>query len=264
MSLLIITAAIEIKTDDIYILKIKDTNVRLNQYLDSLNYAINEYKTVETIIFCDNSNYLHDYRMLIEKAKLKGKNLEVLSFSGDIKSVINQGKGYGEGEILSYIFKNSKYIHNFESFYKLTGRLTVKNFDKINSYKNNENTFIYYSKDMYGIEDSLVSTVFYKANKNTYMDYFINAYKDVKDSEMKFLEVVFCQIIKNYAITCRSFNTFPVISGYSGSTGLKYDQSNKKILLENILNLLGLHNTKTNFFKQLLYKTIFFIKKGKK
>ncbi len=260
MSLLIITGTIEIKNDDIFNLTIKDTATRLIQYLNALEYAICEYKTVDTIIFCDNSNYLYDYTELIDRAKQKNKNLEVLSFLGNMKSVIENGKGYGEGEIMRYIFENSKYIHRYKSFFKLTGRLIVKNFDKINSSKKIGSRFIYYPKEMYGRKNSLVSTVFYKIDKSTYLDFFIEAYREVKDSKMEYLEVVFCKIIKKNSITCKSFHIFPDISGYSGSTGLKYDLSRKKILIENIINLLGLHNIKPNLFKSLLYKIIFFLK----
>ncbi len=40
-------------------------------------------------------------------------------------------KGYGEGEIISYALNNSKYLKNSESFYKLTGGLTVENINDV-------------------------------------------------------------------------------------------------------------------------------------
>lgn len=260
MSLLIITATIEVKGNDVFSLTIKDTDVRLKQYLNALSYAIDEYKTVTTIIFCDNSNYKYDYNELYKQAKLKGKKLEVLNFSGDIQSVLNQGKGYGEGEILSFIFKNSKYVYNYESFYKLTGRLIIKNFDIINRSVNNANNFIYYSNKIFGTEHSWVSTIFYKANIKTYKEYLINVYTEVDDYNMRYLEMVFCKALSDNYIRSRSFNIFPKISGYSGSSGLLYDLSFKKLFLENLFNFVGLHDMDYSKHKELLCNIIGFAK----
>lgn len=259
MSLLIITAAIEIRRNDIYSLNIKDTDVRLQQYLDALTYALKNYKNISAVIFCDNTNYIYDYSDVNKLAEENNKKLEILSFLGDVQSVVDCGKGYGEGEILQYIFKNSELLCKYESFCKLTGRLIVKNFNEINLH-NGDNRFIYHSGKMYGTEYSYVSTVFYKINRNTYLKYFINAHQNVKDMEKKYLEVIFFQVLINNSIESRSFNTFPVISGYSGSTGDQYDLSDIKLFMEKTFNFLGLHNVQSNTFKNMIINCITFVK----
>lgn len=261
MSLLIVTSAIDIKRDDIFSLNIKDTEVRLNQYIEALKFAINHYKTIDAIIFCDNTHYEYDFSDLIELAKKNNKKLEVLSFLGDVQSVVDYGKGFGEGEILKHVLSNSKIVNRYDSFYKLTGRLIIKNFDEINLKTYDQNNFVFYSKDMYGTKYSFVSTVFYKVNISIYLESFIDAYKQVNDVKEKYLEVVFYDVIVNKKIKCKSFKVFPEISGYSGSTGIRYDLSKAQLFLENKVNLLGMHNVKSNWFKIMFFKSYYFLKK---
>ena len=45
--------------------------------------------------------------------------------------MLEQGKGYGEGEIIEYALKNSAFLHSEREFIKLTGRITIENLDAI-------------------------------------------------------------------------------------------------------------------------------------
>jgi len=261
MELLIISAAIDISDSNVPYTALTDTDIRLKQYLQSLEFAIENYEYIETIIFCDNTNYNYDYSDIVDKAHKKNKNLEVLKFQGDKEKVSVQGKGYGEGEIINYIFNNSIYIHNYDSFYKITGRLYVKNFNDIIKKSKGKSHFAFYPKEIYGTSDDIISTVFYKISKDLYTDKLLYAYKLVNDTEGNYLEKVFYKILQNHNI--KSFKCFPNISGVSGSTGGAYDLSSTKMYIERIFNYLGVHDIKKNIWKQCIGKAVSVLRSNK-
>ena len=130
-TVLIITAAIDIRGNIPEQTFLRQTAIRLNQYLDSLKYAIRNYHTVGKIVFAENTGFNYNYQEIYDLAAVCKKEIEILVFRGTIEKIILQGKGYGEGEILQYLLNNSRLIKNAVSFIKLTGRLTVTNFDQV-------------------------------------------------------------------------------------------------------------------------------------
>lgn len=130
MNTLLITGCIDV-SNNIKYLKIKNKNDRLNQYLETIRWAIEE-TNFNNIIFCENSNYEYDFDSYVSKLKnINKKNFEYLTFKGDTKNTDKHGKGYGEGEIVKYAYNNSKFLKDSDYFYKLTGRLKIKNINKI-------------------------------------------------------------------------------------------------------------------------------------
>ena len=57
MNVLILTAAINIENKNIPNTVLTDTQARLQQYISSIEFAVDNYKTISTIIFCDNIYY---------------------------------------------------------------------------------------------------------------------------------------------------------------------------------------------------------------
>ena len=256
MNVLILTAAINIENKNIPNTVLTDTQGRLQQYISSIEFAVDNYKTISTIIFCDNTNYNFDYTPIISYAKKKGKVLEVLLFEGNKNEIERKGKGYGEGEIINYILNNSLYIHNYTSFYKLTGRLFVKNFDEVERTSKKDICFITYHQELTRTKD-LVSTVFYKVNIIFYKKYLLNSYQNVNDIEGKYLEMVFFENLKNQQeVEITSFKTMPIISGISGSTSLPYDLSKLNIIKEYIFNNLGIYDLRKSRLTKKFLKFI--------
>jgi hypothetical protein len=68
---LLITGSIDLKQVQTPSTVIRDTGKRLKQYLDAIEYAIDHYTEVETIIFCENTNFDFNYTPLREKAEKK-------------------------------------------------------------------------------------------------------------------------------------------------------------------------------------------------
>jgi hypothetical protein len=100
--------------------KMSDPEERLFQYLCSLVSWI-QFSNISPIIFCENTGYHYDYSEIIQMAKNFNKHLEILLFVGNNESY-KYGKGWGEGKIIEYAFKNSKVLHQQNRFYKITGQ----------------------------------------------------------------------------------------------------------------------------------------------
>ena len=254
---LLLTASINPgKTPDV---AIKDPQERLFEYIISLLAWI-ELTNIEKIVFCENTACQYNFNQIIELAKKKGKSLEILIFNGNTKSQ-KYGKGYGEGEIIKYALKYSKHLSYQTSFYKMTGRLFVKNFNEIQiDHQHYQNVFQYpafsHSVDPFidmshktpenltehirytirflyvflgrgkgrGPHDYTkhVTTSFYKSNVNFYKENLINSYKRVDEKKSYILEHIFYE-----DIISKDFNLFlkPLnIIGRSGSTGGIYNE----------------------------------------
>ncbi len=224
---LIVTGTIK-PDKNIFSLKLIDKNERLKQYIDSIEFYILNTK-IKNIVFCDNSNvYSQEINELIELARKHKKNFEYLYFEGNVEKAKEKGKGYGEGEIINYVFNNSKLIENINTIIKVTGRLKVRNlnlFLKFNRKNINYfNTFVGYRCD----------TRFYIINKEDYLNFFGDAYEFVNDKENHWLEFEFKDRILKNSFKYKSFKVLPDIDGYSGSTGEKYKESNLEYNIKKI------------------------------
>jgi len=239
---LLITGAIDIRELNVPLTKIIDVNERLLQYTYSIEYAITHYESIAEIVFCENTDFMFDYSPLKKKAADYGKKLEILSFKGDYLNIQRKGKGFGEGEIIKYALNKSKLLRQCDCFYKLTGRLIIKNMDKILAATSQKSSFIYYPKTIYKISKDHIETYFYKVDKDLYIKKLINAYQEVDEIHFQYLEHVFHERLSKTGF--RSFNTLPLISGFSGTSGDAYEPVTKYRLMENINFFIGVHNLK--------------------
>jgi len=107
----------------------KNKEDRLNDYIKALQGWINNSQ-VKKIVFCENSNS--------DLTRLKNlcldlpaeKSIEFLSFDGLIDPP-ERGIGFGEMLIIEYAFKNSKLLSTADFVIKVTGRLYVRNINKL-------------------------------------------------------------------------------------------------------------------------------------
>lgn len=227
---LIITGAINIANNVPYSTTIIDTKTRLEQYLYSLKYAIKKYKTVDKIIFVENTGYEYNYSDLFELADEFNKQIEVLTFKGTLEEIANKGKGYGEGEMIKYTYANSRLMALSSSFVKLTGRLIIENFDNImRGTDDNSNYFMlpFVTKIR---KSRSVPTVFYKVNKEFYRIHLLDVYKNVNDNNKIKLEHIFFNTVPPGSI--RYFNYYPVIRGQSGTSGIPYNNISQLDLIK--------------------------------
>jgi len=239
---LLLTGAIDIKGYTIPSTAITDTNERLSQYLTSIDFAITHYQLITDIVFCENTGFNFNYTPLKEKAIANGKNLEIISFNGDYSQIEQKGKGFGEGEIIKHALNTSKILAECNTFFKLTGRLIVKNMDRIVATTRSENSFIFHPKTIYRMPVDHVETFFYKVDKTKYTKYLIDAYEEVDESHHRYLEHIFYERLYNFDL--QSFKLAPQISGISGTSGDSYISGTKATILEKINYFIGVHNLK--------------------
>lgn len=242
--ILLITGCI--KPFNVEYLALTDEKIRLKEYINSIKYAICNSK-FDSIVFCENSNYAYDYNELFILAKEYNKQLEILSFLGNASEQQKHGKGYGEGEIIDYIIRNSQLIKKEEFFCKITGRLIVENFNKI--IKNNNKCIFnrnYYTK-------ASVDTRLYCCSMEIYERYFRDAYKRVDDASGRYMEVVFFDILNANHINYSCFSRRVAFKGVSGSSGIEYGKEPLwyKIVLD-IVSIMNIFNS--DLIQKLLIK----------
>ena len=217
---------------------------RLEQYIQSIKFYILKSNFKE-IVFCENSNYIYeDVDKLIDLAMNAGKSFEWLSFKGDSKKTAEQGKGYGEGEIVEYALKNSKLLHRCEYFTKITGRLIVSNINQILSLTKFK---IFMNRDIYRRRG--IDTRLYIVQKKTYIKYFLLLYKNVDDNNEenpRALEDVFYIKALKLKDEWINLSRYPKFIGISGGNGRNYTAESK--IKINMFNFLCKHGVFNSFF----------------
>ena len=229
---LIITGTI-VPNDNIYCLNLKNSEERLRQYLNSLEFYINNSQ-LNNIVFCDNSNtFVKKIASLEKLARKQNKNFEYLFFQGNQENILKKGKGYGEGEIIEYVLEHSNLIKRSTVLVKVTGRLIVKNINLI--------LFLIHKNQNYFdvVKTKVCDTRFYIVSKEMYNHFFVQAYKRVDDKKNIWIEHIFKKIILDNNLSFKLFPIQPNIIGISGSTGKKYRNYSKlkyyaKLILQKI------------------------------
>lgn len=217
-------------------LVLKNEEERLRQYQEALLFLI-QSKAFSKIIFCENSGYGTDrFQIMHEVAVRSGISLELLSFMGNTEEVLKHGKGYGEGEIMEYVFRNSRLLDMEPYFVKLTGRLKVINIkdicEKINPkicYFNIPNRTIrdYYDTKLYAMPTDIFNR------------YFRNVYDRVWDDQGIYLEKVYTEILSEEKLKVKNFARYPRVVGISGSSGLDYGFTEWKCRIRDVISLFG-------------------------
>ena len=233
MSVLIITSTVNVNSN---LTVLVNPKIRLEQYVESILFYLNS-KKIDKIIICDNS--LFDYSNVEVICKLAVKNnkiIEFLNFKGSTIKIQELGKGYGEGEIMSFIFINSKLIKQEEfSFLKVTGRLKLLNIDSILEFcKPNINYFQPTSLNPF-IKSNKTDTRFYQCTKLVFNEFFEDSYQNVNDVEGVYLEHIYYNKLIDEKIRFENFKILPYFIGVSGSTGESYKISDIKFLRNRFL-----------------------------
>jgi hypothetical protein len=230
---------------------ISDDSVTLKSAQDRIHFTLEAIKRwlevapKSKIVICDNSNY--DFSELLRQY-FPNENIECLSFSGDKKAVITNGKGYGEGEIIEYAIRKSRYILEADCFTKSTARLWVENYQYFLQKWNGKCILKPVFKNSFSLkptEISYIDTRFYMISLDLYREYFERAHQSINRElpdgiEEIFLKIVFSQNLKNIFS-----QKYPQIYGVSGASGQYYRNSVKKNIKENLR--LFLHRKNAGF-----------------
>lgn len=237
---------------------LKDQNIRIELTI----HAINEWLKINSslkIVVCDGSGINFSARL---QKEFPLAQIEFIHFKNNYKLVKVYGKGYGEGQIVEYALKKSKYLRDSSFFAKCTAKLVVKNFMEVMEQWNG--TFIFDAKfinvgiirNLLGLVSVsrinliLVDTRFYIVDKKKYLKFFSKSHLDVRDSKRYILEHAFRDVILSRNI--RNFMlSFPfVIDGVSGTSGKSYRKNNLFSYLKKCLHrqIIRKHPLYKNFF----------------
>jgi hypothetical protein len=228
---------------------ISNPDERLSQYIGFLMRWIKE-SNFDRLIFCENSNYPYDYNSLIEEAKTWKKELEILVFDGN-NGAQKHGKGYGEGETLKYAIEHSRFLIDADSFYKATGRVFVKNINKLLTRDNaKDNIFLRYDWSYHAVD-----TRFFKSNVAFFKSTLMNEYLEVDDVHGSFLEYIYWNRLKKLDLP--RFYEFPEIIGVSATHNVPYTLTKAMLFRNNVSMKIGLFNVHESLF----YNTMILIDK---
>lgn len=223
---------------------LSDPEERKNQYIDSLIFFITQ-TAFRKIIICDNSGFNY-FSSLVELATEHHKELELLSFKGDQELVAQQGKGYGEGEIMKYVLQNSALIKKVKGFFKVTGRLKLVNSDQLLRQCNEQqNYFIPVSllRPRFMVPKAAracVDVCVYYVTVDFFQQILLDAYKEVRDDQTCFLEHAYHDALLKSGASVKCFPVAPEIIGMSGSNGwMLKERSYLKKKLIGFISLLG-------------------------
>jgi hypothetical protein len=211
---LVMTATFQ--ADATPILVVRNERERMLHYLCAL-VAWSRTRRVQRIIFVENSNTGFDFSGVIRFLEAAGKDVEVLVFDGNSEAA-TFGKGYAEGRILEHTFQTSRLLRATTSFYKVTGRLFVKNFDAVSDATAAPDAFrMRPAKD--GHAPKTVTT-FFKCRRDLFEARLLDAYTQVTDEEGHRIEQAYFHRLTD--LDMRDFPLKPVMVGQQGSTGKMY------------------------------------------
>ncbi|MBD5546140.1 MAG: hypothetical protein HDQ97_01840 [Lachnospiraceae bacterium] len=222
-------------------LVLRDEEERLRQYEESL-CSIIDSKAFSGIVFCENSSYgTEKLSHLVDVAGHKAIRLELLSFQGNIEKSCIHGKGYGEGEIMDYVFSHSEIASREPYFVKITGRLKVDNIEDIAAHLNQEKTYFNIPNRT---RRDLYDTRIYGMPVEQFKRMFLNVYEQVMDEQGIFLERVYTQVIQENRIKVTNFPRYPRIVGVSGSGGSVYSYTEWKCRVKDLFSRMNLYKVK--------------------
>lgn len=237
---LIITGSIAPAVDDSQLV-VKDQVQRLQQYMDSITFLL-QSKAFHKVVFGESSHYPKEsLEQLFKIAEENDVQFEYLTFSGNAGKVRLQGKGYGEGEIMDYVFTHSELIKGEADFMKITGRLKVDNI--LDIVKRCKPGHLYFNIPNRTIREWYDTRV-YAMPAELFTQSFQKEYVHVDDEKGKYLEVVYTEQIKNKQLKVKNFPRYPRIVGKSGSTGAQYVYTEWKCKIKDIFSIFQCYKVK--------------------
>lgn len=196
-----------------------DLEYRIQCYEHSISQYIINTK-FNPIIFIENSGYSFDAEKFEKLAESCAKEFEFLHGTICKEEVKEHGKGYGDSLLIYEALTNSRLMKNETYFYKMTGRIFLKNADQIiRSSKKHRNEFISYD----GI--GWVITYLFKANKEDYLRVLADVYLETDYVRLRDMEICFWLRLYHSNLDIGCFQAYPVIEGNMGCTNIPYTKS---------------------------------------
>lgn len=236
MHTLLLTSTVYVNSD---MTVLTDPSTRIRQCVDSILYYLRS-PWLGALIVCDNSGF--DFMAtegLSAAVAASGKRTEFLRFSGDRDKIVEKGKGFGEGQMLEYILRESLLLKEVTgSFFKVTGRLVVENFDTIAGRVKPGKTYFQGVGRNPFVRERKVDTRFYYCNRALFENTLLSTYRQVDDRNGRYLEHEYYRSLRENRTVYSGFGIPPLFSGISGSTGLSYSIGRFKRIYDRWLNFV--------------------------
>ena len=221
--IILLTAAIS--PENVNSLKLTNSDVRYEQYIQSLRFY-SSIKNCKKIIFCEGTGF--------DSSEIKKLFPSVEFLTTDVRKYVTEyGKGYGEMELIRYALINSKMIEDNSLIIKITGRLKVLNISKILHLFSRDKEVEIFSdiKGNLTYSDSRIYAMSYRVTED-----FLFNHQPINERIGIDFEIVLCRyILSNLdSIKWRVLPCEPDILGYSGTTGRAYRAGFIQKFLKNI------------------------------
>lgn len=239
MSGLLLTGTIDTKVFNDTNVVVTNTQERYNQYIETICRYISDSK-FDKIVFVENSGYGFPVDTINNLAKKHKKKFEYMYVHTDKMKTVTLGKSYGEAMLIEYGIVNSKLLKEEKYIYKCTGRVFVNNINYLMEKEKDVNQFLAYNNIGYCF------TLFFKINRQDFLNYYIGMGEECNESEGRAIEyVMYDRTIAN-RINCDRFVSYPDFSGVCGTNGESYGCSTTRLMVKNLLLILGEYSVNPN------------------
>ncbi len=227
MKSILLTGTIDTSVFNNTMTTLSDTQTRLLQYKKAIRWWIKKSR-FDNIVFIENSGYKFDEDYFKKLAKNAGKHFEFIKGEAHIEETLEHGKSYGEIRLITEAIEKSDLLKKCDSFYKCTGRLIIKNINKLlKCAYTSDNVFL-------GVpSDKWVFTWFFSVEKNFYMKYLSDAYKYVYDKNGIYMEHIYYKKIVIEIDKIDTFKMYPNVAGVSAGTNSKYHSNQISLFFKN-------------------------------
>lgn len=226
----LITSAINVSANKT---SLNDADQRLEKTLKSIAYW-RKTPLVSNVIVCDGSGFDLTEHVRMSPSAEQGAPCEFLSFTNDQATVRTLGKGFGEGEIISYALDNSQTLKQSKKFAKCTGKLWLSNFPRCASNFSQRVAFDYGGK----FHPIYLDTRFYLTETDFFRDHLMLAFQRVDENRGYNLEHAYRDALRQFKLSEIVMFPTPRILGTSGSMNTEYVPAPLKSTLRDARSLL--------------------------
>jgi hypothetical protein len=214
----VILLTASIKVGEIVNTKYTNSELRKNDYINSLFYYLN--RTNNKIVFVENTNTdLSEYFFKY----IEDGRLEMLTFEGN-KFNPNLGKSFGEIEIIEFAINNSKILNSCNNILKITGRYQILNINTLNLlFQKYENSLI----GSFFCKLEMMDSRIFLAPRFFYLQCLLEYKHFIDESKQKYFEhalALACfKFLSNPNNIFFEFNHLPRIHGTFATFNKKYN-----------------------------------------
>lgn len=192
--------------------RITDVEERLSQYESSIEKYI-LVTPFNPIVFIENSGFRFDRARFQKLAETKGKQFEFIQGTICAGQVMKKGKSFGDAFLIHEALEKSELLKPHDSFYKITGRIFLKNsHDIVRTRDKYRNEFICYT----GLGWCL--TNIFKADKSDYLKWIDSVYEECDETKIRDIEIAFYKRLIDADMQIGSFERYPYFEGIQGAT----------------------------------------------